>query len=143
MTTAAWWAFGSALQLGDGATPEVFTSIAEIIELDIEGFERDEINVTSHQSPDGWEEIIGQLRRTGKITVKANWLPTDSTHAELWEQFANDDANHNYRILLPSDIGYISVRGFAKSYKPTLPLEEQGQLEVEIRLSGKPTMTLN
>lgn len=139
--TEAIWAKGSGFQVGDGAVSEVFTSMAEITELDVPEFERDEIEVSSHQSPDGWEEVIAGMRRSGELGIKANWLPTNSTHQELWSQFGDDD-NHNYRILLPKNLGYIQFSGFIKGYKPDLPLEEQASLDGKIKLSGKPTLTL-
>lgn len=142
MTSSAFWAYGSTLQLGDGATPEVFTSIAEITSLTPPQMSRDDIDVTSHSSSDGYREFIGGLRDGGEVSLEANWLPTNSTHdasTGLLETF-NDNVTHNWKIVLPSTLATISFSGFITAFEPELPLEEQGKLSVTIKVSGKPTV---
>ncbi len=142
MTSSAFWAYGSTLQLGDGATPEVFTSIAEIVELTPPQMSRDEIDVTSHSSSDGYREFIAGLRDGGEVSFKANWLPTNATHdgtTGLLETF-NDNATHNWKIILPNTLATISFSGFLTAFEPDTPLEEQGQLSGTIKVSGKPTV---
>ncbi len=143
MTSSAFWAYGSTLQLGDAATPEVFTSVAEITELTPPQMSRDEIDVTSHSSSDGYREFISGLRDGGEVTFKANWLPTNSTHdgtTGLLETF-NDNVNHNWKIILPNTLITIAFTGFLTAFEPDLPLEEQGQLSGTIKVSGKPTVS--
>lgn len=142
MPSSAIWAYGSILQLGDGATPEVFTSVAEILELTPPNMSRDEIDVTSHQSADGYREFISGLRDGGEVAFKANWLPTNATHdgtTGLLETF-NDNVNHNWKVILPNTLITISLRGFLTAFEPDLPLEEQAQLSGTIKVSGKPTV---
>lgn len=142
MTSSAFWAYGSTLQLGDGATPEVFTSIAEIVELTPPQMSRDEIDVTSHSSSDGYREFIAGLRDGGEVSFRANWLPTNATHdgtTGLLETF-NDNVTHNWKIILPNTLATISFSGFLTAFEPDTPLEEQGQLSGTIKVSGKPTV---
>ena len=142
MASGAFWAYGSALQLGDGATPEVFTSIAEITELTPPTMSRDSIDVTSHGSADGYREFISGLRDGGEVDFKANWLPTNSTHdftTGLGETF-NDNSTHNFKIILPNTLATISFSGFLTAFETELPLEEQGALSGTIKVSGKPTI---
>ncbi len=143
MPSSAFWAYGSALQLGDGATPEVFTSIAEITELEIFNLSRDSIDVTSHDSADGYKEKIPGMRDAGSLSIKANWLPTNATHdatTGLLSTF-NDDLNHNWKIVLPDTLATVSMRGHVNEFKADGPIDEQGQLEFSIELTGKPTIT--
>ena len=142
MTTAAIWAYGSKLQIGDGAGSEAFTDVAEIVELTPPAMSRDEIDVTSHNSADGYREFISGLRDGGEVSFKANWLPTNTTHdgtTGLLESF-NDNANHNWKIILPNSLITISFVGFLTAFEPDLPLEEQAQLSGTIKVSGKPTV---
>lgn len=143
MTSSAIWAYGSILQLGDGATPEVFTAIAEITELTPPQMSRDDIDVTSHQSSDGYREFISGLRDGGEVTFKANWLPTNSTHdgtTGLLETF-NDNDTHNWKVILPNTLITIAFSGFLTAFEPDLPIEEQAQLSGTIKVSGKPTVS--
>lgn len=142
MTSSAFWAYGSTLQLGDAATPEVFTSIAEITELTPPNMSRDSIDVSSNSSSDGYREFIAGWRDGGEVAVKANWLPTNATHdgtTGVLSSF-NDNVNHNWKIILPDTLATISLRGHVKDFNPDLPLEEQGTLEFVIKVSGKPTI---
>ncbi len=143
MTSSAIWAYGSILQLGDGATPEVFTAIAEITELTPPQMSRDDIDVTSHQSSDGYREFISGLRDGGEVSFKANWLPTNSTHdgtTGLLETF-NDNDTHNWKVILPNTLITIAFSGFLTAFEPDLPIEEQAQLSGTIKVSGKPTVS--
>lgn len=143
MTSAAIWAYGSTLQIGDGGTPEVFSDVAEILELTPPSMSRDDIDVTSHQSADGYREFISGLRDGGEVTFKANWLPTNSTHdgaTGVLESF-NDNANHNWKIILPGSLITISFVGFLTAFEPDLPIEEQAQLSCTIKVSGKPVIS--
>jgi predicted secreted protein len=140
--SSAIWAYGSKLQLGDGAASEAFSDIAEITELTPPQMSRDDIDVTSHSSSDGYREFISGLRDGGEVTGKANWLPTNATHDDHTGMLAsfNDDSNHNWRIVLPNSLVTIAFRGFVTAFEPDLPLEEQAQLSFTIKISGKPTV---
>jgi predicted secreted protein len=141
--TSAFWAYGSALKRGDGGSPEAFTAIAEIIELSGPAMSRDDIDVTSHQSSDGYREFIPGLRDGGEVTFTANYLPTNSTQDDstgLLEGF-NSDTTENFRLVLPNSLGYISFVGFLTAYEPDTPVEEQGQLSGTIKVTQKPTWT--
>ncbi len=140
--SGAFWAYGSTLQLGDGATSEAFTSIAEITELTPPSMSRDDIDVTSHSSPDGYREFIAGMRDGGEVSFKANWLPTNATHdftTGLGETF-NDNVTHNWKIILPDSVVAISFAGFLTAFETDTPLEEQATLSGTIKVSGKPTI---
>lgn len=145
MASNAWWVLGSSFKIGDGATPEAFTAVAEVMDIDGPSMTRDSIEVTNQStSSDGWREFIAGFRDGDTVTITANWLPTDTTHdgnTGLWEQF-NDDDNHNYQIVLPTAIGLtIAFAGHLVDFPPTLPLEEQAQIEFGVKVSGAVTIS--
>jgi len=142
--TNAFWAYGSKLQLGDGATPtEVFADIAEVIELTPPSASRDDIEVSSHQSPNATREFIPGWRDGGEVEFKANWLPLDSTHDGTTGLLAiyNDNLNHNWKIVLPDDLLTIAFAGHLSKFQPELPLDEQGTISGTIKVSGNVTYT--
>lgn len=143
MASSAFWAYGSKLQLGDGATSEAFTDIAEITELVFLDMTRDTIDVTSHNSANGYREKMPGLRDAGKIAVKANWLPNNATQDETTGILAkfNDDLLHNFKIIAAGSVATAALAGFVSDFKADLPLEEQGTLEFSIEISGKPTVS--
>ncbi len=143
MTSSAFWAFGSILQLGDGAVSEVFANVAEITELSFLQMSKDSIETTNHNSPSAFRERIPGMKDAGQIDVKANWLPTNSTQNGTTGILAsfNDDLNHNWKIITPGSLATATFSGHVSDWKADLPLEEQGQLSFTIQLSGKPVVS--
>lgn len=143
MASNAWWAYGSSFKLGDGATPEVFTAVAEVQDIDGPSMTRESIAVTSQDSTDGWKEYIPSWRDGDTVTITANWLPSNATQdgsTGMLSHFEDND-NHNYQIVTPAAVGVtISFSGHITGFPLSLPLEEQGQVEFEIKISGAVTI---
>ena len=142
MTSAAFWAYGSKIKLGDGGTPEVFAEIAEVMDISPPQLSRDSIEVTNQQSTNGWREKIPGWRDGSEVTYNCNWLPDNTTHDEITGMLStfNDDELHNWQILLPDGTTTISFAGFLTAFEPDLPFEEQGQLSLTLTVSGQVTI---
>lgn len=138
----AFWAFGSVVQLGDGATPENFVSIAEVTELPFLKMSKDSIETTNHSSPSGFRERIPGMKDAGSVDIKANWLPNNATQDGSTGVLAafEDDLNHNWKIIAPGGVATASFAGHVTDWQADLPMEEQGQLSFSIQLSGKPVV---
>ena len=148
MASLAWWAYGSALKIGDDGTTEVFTKIAEIIDIGGPNMSKDAIEVTNHDSTSGWREFIPGLRDGGEISVTANWLPEAATQDEsagVLSKFLDDDL-HNFQIVTSGagdgssgtmDIDFAAI---VTAFNMNMPVEEQGQLEFTLKISGAVTV---
>jgi predicted secreted protein len=143
MTTSGFWAYGSKLQMGDGATSEAFSDIAEITKLGGLDMKRDTIDYTSHDSANGYREKGPGLRDAGDVTFEGNWIPANATHNEttgLVESF-NDNVNHNWKIVLPSAVATIALTGFLSALKlGPLDVDGKGMISGTIACSGKPVL---
>jgi hypothetical protein len=93
---------GILLKAGDGASPEVFSTVAEIVSLKPPQLSRNEVDVSNHN--EGQEaKILGMLRK-GQVTGTLNWLPTDATQSELSQGVLADilaNKKRNWRITYP------------------------------------------
>jgi predicted secreted protein len=140
MTSTAFWAAGSLLQLGDGATSETFTSIAEITKLTPPNRGRDSIEVTHTASSDGYKEFIPGWRDGGEVPFEANWLPTNTTQDETTGVLStfHDNLPHNWRIVVPAVNLTFPFTGFVTAYEPDLDISAQGMLKGTIKITGKP-----
>ena len=139
----AFWARGSILQMGDGAVSEAFASIAEITKLTPIALKRDSVDVSSHQSPDGYKEFIAGMRDAGEVDCEANWLPTNATQNNTTGLLASfhDNLNHNFKVVLPDNLLTIGLSAHVTEFEGDLPLEKQGTLKFKLKISGKPTFS--
>jgi Lambda phage tail tube protein, TTP len=88
------------IQLGNGATPEIFTDIKEVISITPPAQTPVRIDVSHLLSPA--RENRPGLPGTGEAEFKVNYLPGDTVHRQLMdEQGAN--VLHNWRVMFPPD----------------------------------------
>jgi len=136
-------AFGTLLQRGDGATPESFTTIGEV--SDIEGLEltTDTEDVTNHSSPGGYEEHIGTILRTNEVTFSINWIPTNATHnatTGLLLDWKNKTLR-NFQIVLPD--GSTTTESFSAivtGFAMKAPVAGKLGADITLKVSGQPTL---
>ena len=82
MSTAV-FAQGTLLKIGNGASPEVFTTIPGDEDLSYAPPAPDEIDVTSHSSASGMREYIAGLLGKGKVATKVFYNPAEATHVAV------------------------------------------------------------
>lgn len=92
--------YGTLMQLGDGADPEVFTTIAYV--RDISGPEVDlgTEEITNH-SGNGWRAFVGTVKGGGEVTFPLNFT-SDDTHYALKDVY-DSAVEANFRIVFPTD----------------------------------------
>jgi len=136
---------GFLLQVGDGATPEVFTTIAEVRDIRGPAIKRDTIDVTNQSSPNGWEEIVRSIKRTGEVTFPCNFNPTDPTLDQTTGLLADIDSDdpdpRHYQLLLnDADDTMWSFSGFITGFDQTAPVAGVLTADVTIKVTGKPIL---
>jgi hypothetical protein len=72
--------YACILQMGDGATPENFTAIAEVVNLPPPGLDNPTAEATSHGSGGYREYISTKLKEVPEIPFDINFIPTAATH---------------------------------------------------------------
>jgi hypothetical protein len=100
---------GIILAVGDGATPENFTEIAELVEVKMPQLSRKVVDVTPHNTAltIGSQEILGMLKK-GPVQATVNWIPLDATHRDQAGGLLYDivhNVKRNYQLQMPPD-GY-------------------------------------
>src|SRR5262245_28165289 len=91
---------GIKLLVGDGANPEMFVEVAELLTIKPPAISRNEIE-TSGVSRDEDSKLLGILRR-GQCTGMMNLLPGDVTQDTLLDDILGN-RKRNYRIVVPPD----------------------------------------
>ena len=132
--------FGTQLQRGNGANVEAYITIANITSISGPGISRDTIDVTAHDSPEGWMEFLGSLKDGGEVSADLNYDPGEDTHTLLIEDL--DDKNpRNYRIVFPDPFEtYWQLALILTAYPPEYPYDDKMACSCTWKVSGKPVL---
>lgn len=136
-------AFGIALQIGDGADPEVFTEIAEVTNLTGPGMSAAVIDVTSHDNDSAWREKLATLLDPGEITLELNFVPTEDTHdatSGLVGDFQGR-TRRSFKLVFP-DAGSTTweFAGYVTAFSPSGPVDGALTASCTITIDGVPTL---
>lgn len=88
---------GVKFQIGNGASPEVFTSVGNVAGINFTGRNAEEIDFTNLDSAGGYRELRQGFKDGGSVQVQYQFDPTDSTHADLLAKFTSGDT-FNWRV---------------------------------------------
>lgn len=98
--TAGTSGFGTLLKIGNGASTEVFTTIAEVKSISGPNMSLETLDATHMESPSGFREILPSFKVPGEITLECNYLPANSTHQGIITDFRNR-TKRNFKLVLP------------------------------------------
>lgn len=136
-------AFGTLLKIGDGATSETFTTIAEVIGITGPALSTDTIDMTNHSSPGNYEEFVGGTLRSGEVTFDVNYIPTHATHDASTGLLADYEARtvRNFQLVFP-DTGTTTwaFAAVVTGFEPAAPHDDKLSASVTLKVSGQPTL---
>lgn len=143
MASLAVSAFGTLLKIGDGASPEVFTTVAELRTISGPTLTAETIDVTTHNTPTPFRRYISGLLDGGEVTFDINFIPTDTTHGYSTGLLKDmtDRTRRNFQIVFP-DTGTTTwllptvITGFEMSSDPADVL----MASVTLKVAGPPTL---
>ena len=74
---------GLLVKRGDAASPEVFTTIPEVMRATLPGEKFDRLDISSHDNPTMYRRFILGFQDGGQVTLEINWRPSNTVHAGL------------------------------------------------------------
>lgn len=125
-------AFGTRLKRG-----EVY--VARLTNITPPELSRDDIDVTDHDSPDGFREFVPGLKQSGEVPLEGNLIPTDDTQKGLLAAVDIDEPEE-WTIEFPT-VPVMTVRffGYVKSFAiAEAPVEGVMKFTATIKATGKP-----
>lgn len=125
--------FGTQLQRFD---TNAFAAIASVTSISGPGLKRETIDVTAHDSPDGWMEFLGGLKDGGEVSADINHRP--STHDVLVADL-EDDEPRTYRIEWPSGAAW-TFDAILTGYEPDSPYDGKLAATLTWKVTGKPVV---
>ena len=135
--------FGTLLKIGDGAGTEVFTTIAEVLDIDGPTLTQDTVEVTSQTATARYKEYIVTLKDGGEVTFDVNYITDDSTHdasTGLIKDY-NDGTLRNFQVIF-SDSGTTTwaISAYIVNFGPTMPVNGALNASITLKVSGQPTL---
>ena len=141
--TDALSSFGTFLKIGDGGTPEAFTTISEVRDISGPSLSLDTEEVTNHDSPGGWEEFVTTILRSGEVTFDINYHPTESTHDAGTGLIADMVAKtlRNFQLVF-TDVASTtwSFAAYVTGFEPTEPVAGALSAACTLKITGQPVL---
>ncbi len=129
---------GTQLQLGDGGSPEAFTTIAEVTKIQRGGSKMDLVDVTNMDSAGAYREKLATLLDGGEITFDANYVPQDVSQQSLQAQFDGRTLS-NWKIVIVGGRGTFSFKAYSISADFDLSVDKASTFAGKLAITGQPT----
>jgi len=131
---------GTILKRGDGGSPEVFTAIPSLSNLDGPKLDITQIDVTTMDDAGGYEQYIYGVKKPGTVTFELIFDPADAQHKGLLNDYKTA-VTRNFELVFP-DLGTTqwSFAALIKSVAPKMSPKNALTMAVELQISGAPTL---
>ena len=144
MSTAAISSYGTLLKIGDGGGPEVFTTIAEVMDIAGPSMSLGTHDVTNHSSTGAWKEVIPGLLEPGEVTFPIAFLPTNATHSQsagLLKDMKNR-TKRNFQVVF-TNVGLTTwtFAAYVTGFETSMPVDGLFGADVTLKITGQPTLT--
>lgn len=128
--------FGVVLEREATAGAGDYAAVANITSLSGPTLEREEIEVTAHDSPDQYEEFVFGIKRTGELSADVNYDP--AKHDLLLDDWSSSEPRA-YRVTWPDaastrwqfDAGLTGL-------EPEAPHDDKLEASLTFKISGVP-----
>ncbi len=131
---------GSVLAVGDGASPEAFTNLGQVIDVNGPDSSNDEIETTNLDSTS--REFIAALRDNGSVQFTLHLDTTSTQHTQLDTDGLNG-TQRNYRLTLndpnASPAPYLQFNAFLSNLSISVGANETVQMSGTLRLTASHT----
>lgn len=128
--------YGTLLKKGDGATAEVFTTVAEVKSISGPNLSMDTIDATHMESPNAFREFIPSLKSAGDVTLEMNYLPANANQAGFITDFQNRTLR-NWKIVFPDAATTTwAFSGYITAFAPSAAVDGMLTASATITVSG-------
>lgn len=118
--------------------PQEFTTIAEVLDIQLPQLATDMQDVTNHSSPGAYEEQIPVILRTGNVQFDVNLNLQDPTHDEdsgllyVWR----NRYRRSFQVVFPGGQDTWEFSGYVTSFQPNAPVAGVLRASIGIKVLG-------
>lgn len=134
--------FGTLLKVGDGDTPEVFTTIGGVKDIGGPALSLDSTEADAHDQT--WGQRVVSMLRMGEITFNVNFDPAYALHDDASGLIADMVAKklRNYQLVFTDDDTTTwAFAAFVTNVGPSAPVNGVLEAAVTLSPSGGPTIS--
>lgn len=128
---------GAVIALGDGASPEVFTDIANVTSISGPTLAASDIEVTDLSS--AAKEFLQGLEDPSVVTLTCYYASANTQHQTMRDRVGSNTAD-NYRITL-SDASTISFSARVNEFSLDLGVDAAVGMSLSLKISGAVTFS--
>lgn len=138
MATIAKISNGTLLKVGDGASPEVFTTVPEVMRLTGPSIRFDLLDVTSHDTVGFFREYIPGLADGEKVAASVNWRPSNTVHKNLRiDAYAR--TLRNFKIVFPDSAdNTVTMATYIENQTPRADIGTPLNMDISLKVTGAP-----
>lgn len=139
--TAGIAAFGTLLKRGNAATPEVFTTIAEVGDIAGPTLKTQLEDATNHGSSGSFEEKIPTVQSMGSIKFPVSFIPTNATHsysAGIVLDWKNK-TKRNFQMVFPDNTTW-TFAAYVEQVDFKAPVKKVLTADITLTITGAPTL---
>ena len=134
-------AFGTLLKRGDGATPEVFTAIAEVGDIAGPSLKSQMEDATNHGSTGGYTESMPTVKSMGQLKFPISFIPSNATHSAVAGMIYDwvNKTKRNYQMVFPDGTVW-TLPVYVAEFSLKAPVKTLLVADVALEITGAPTL---
>ncbi len=103
----------------------------------------DLIEVTNHDSADGYKEYIAGVRDGGEISLEGNFVASDSGGQIAFHTDLQGGTSRTFWIVLPMAVGgSLTGTAYGSGFEQSWPYDNKAGVSGTLKVTGKPTLTI-
>ena len=116
-------------------------AIVNVVSISGPGISLDTVDVTAHDSTDGWEEVVPTILRSGEVTFEINYDPATASHRNAANGLIARMVGRNADTwTFGGPMGVWAFSGYVTGFEPSAPHDGKLSASVTIKPTGVVTM---
>jgi predicted secreted protein len=142
MANVAVAAINTFLKRGNAASPEVFSTVAQVRSIVGPGISGNVVDITTHSAADPWRTKIVTLLDAGDVSFDISFIPTEASHSSTTGLLADFKARtlRNWQLVFPDSVSTTWLfSGYVTKFSNSEPVDGVLLASIVITITGEPT----